>query len=430
MFEDGAQNEQWLSTLDVCNGARIRAARGAVETVQKGMLSRNGDKVKIHSGPLADVPSKAMSSAMPSIVESPLEQDFTTSGTPSKLGCPFASMENRRLSSHAASVVSKYRPNGTATPRSSVSRINGRSSSVAAASLKAALPQGETCAMVSPTKSNVDLESVPGSTGVCPIRFLDDHSPEDVAAYFEEHKHELPRSHEVCVKRYQSNEDSIRQLDAKYGNLVSMIKGLGQKHAPMLPGKAEGEVLCEDDSGHDRASDERVRRWARTVSGDEMEVQGDEPDDDRLPRFDRPLKDVRIGESPSRPWGIQVPISAERRDSDLSSAAAAAPVLQEPAEPTPPNSRGPEMQNDKQKGTCPFGFDARQKPKVPPEETTKPSLEEQLSPVFVNPREMPDGKVVKIGGANAPMVFNGPVFIGYSMEQALALVQGIAAKDK
>ena len=56
--------------------------------------------------------------------------------------------------------------------------------------------------------------------GVCPIRFLDQHSPEEVATYFEKHKHELPRSHEVCVRRYQKNEEQIRKLDAKYGSPV------------------------------------------------------------------------------------------------------------------------------------------------------------------------------------------------------------------
>ena len=53
--------------------------------------------------------------------------------------------------------------------------------------------------------------------------------------YFEKHKHELPRSHEVCINRFQSNAQSIEELDRKYGDLVSMIQGLGQKHQDYLP---------------------------------------------------------------------------------------------------------------------------------------------------------------------------------------------------
>ncbi|KAG9551862.1 hypothetical protein KCU79_g12995, partial [Aureobasidium melanogenum] len=89
--------------------------------------------VVIHSGPSADKPSAPTSSAaMPSISESPLEQDFTVPGTPSRLDCPFASMERRKLSSHAASVVSRYKPESVRQTRTSGSRINGRRGSSSA----------------------------------------------------------------------------------------------------------------------------------------------------------------------------------------------------------------------------------------------------------------------------------------------------------
>ena len=150
--------------------------------------------------------------------------------------------------------------------------------------------------------------SVNNSLTKCPIRFLDQHSPEEVAEYFRNHKHEIPRSHELCVKRYQSNAESIRQLDAKYGNLVSMIQGLGIKHQPILAhskdGDKQGSVV------------DKVEQWAEavnTTSNDAMKEMKEMNDQDQVisPReshFDRPLKDIRVGESPSRPWGISIPL--------------------------------------------------------------------------------------------------------------------------
>lgn len=159
--------------------------------------------------------------------------------------------------------------------------------------------------------------SVSGSAvlGTCPIRFLDQHSPEAIAEYFEEHKHELPRSHEICVARFQANDESIRALDAKYGNLVSMIQGLGQKHQPMLPHEPNPEP--DEDEPDEAQSKEKIKRWAQAVSeyqGSEGHVDAEEADDEaskkddeRESRFDRSLREIRVGESPSRPWGMHVP---------------------------------------------------------------------------------------------------------------------------
>ncbi|KAG9618412.1 hypothetical protein KCU64_g22634, partial [Aureobasidium melanogenum] len=150
--------------------------------------------VVIHSGPSADKHSAPTSSAaMPSISESPLEQDFTVPGTPSRLDCPFASMERRKLSSHAASVVSRYKPESVRQTRTSGSRTNGRRGSSSARN-SVVDPIREVCAMESHKKIPDAAPSVQGSSTdkVCPIRFLDQHSPEEVAAYFELHKHELP----------------------------------------------------------------------------------------------------------------------------------------------------------------------------------------------------------------------------------------------
>ena len=217
--------------------------------------------------------------------------------------------------------------------------------------------------------------SVSGSISKCPIRMFDERSPEEVAEYFETHKHEIPRSHEICVKRYQSNAASIRQLDAKYGNLVNMIQGLGMKHKPMLPSKEDGEDCAEVDSEPIK----KVAKWADNIKGDP-----EEPDlhrtllepsdtDDRQGHFDRPLKEVRVGESPSRPWGISVPGGAATRHPTDSEVA-----------PTP-------------KGAA-----------------------ERSSPARVSFRD------AGVGGQaddKAHMTFTGPVFIGYTAEQAAALIE-------
>ena len=212
-----------------------------------------------------------------------------------------------------------------------------------------------------------------GGAARCPIRYLDQHSPEEVAHYVEKHKHQLPRSHAICLRRYNKNEEQIRKIDAKYGSLVNMISGLGQFHQPMMgaaePGAAGGEDDPEDTvdrAALHRASHERVKTWANGVSasgaasgGQDPNYDGDVdaddtatgpgPGPDRLgPRrslsdsgesntrressgsgdagdagdagdnteqereghFDRPFKEVRLGESPSRPWGIAVPMSS------------------------------------------------------------------------------------------------------------------------
>jgi hypothetical protein len=242
-----------------------------------------------------------------------------------------------------------------------------------------------------------------------------------VARYFETHKHEIPRSHEICVKRYQKSEQQIRQLDAKYGNLVSMIQGLGQKHQPMLPAKEEDSVEVE------QASNERVEDWAKAVSADgvnnEEEPLFPEDEEDRESRFDRQLKEIRVGESPSRPWGISVPILDP-------------PEGQRPVSP-PPAPVSVEHA-PKQSGKCPFGHG----PQVKIEEKSTPSQYQEKSagkcpfphaqkareeaappppqpqPTFIQPREIP-----KMSGVVPQMIFTGPVFIGYPMEQAITFMQ-------
>ncbi|KAF1991945.1 hypothetical protein K402DRAFT_345496, partial [Aulographum hederae CBS 113979] len=356
----------------------------------------------------------------------PLEMDFTTAGTPSKLGCPFATPGGRSVG----------------TPRSSVSRMShSRSNNVRSKRPSFHDPiRAEICGIDAPSPAP-SASVAPSSAAACPIRFLDQHSPEEVAKYFENHKHELPRSHEVCIKRYQSNEESIRQLDAKYGNLVSMIQGLGAKHQPLLPDK-EADMEDQAPAGELRDRD-KVRSWAKAVSAslqnsDEKDQASDHAKvvattEDRQTHFDRPLKDVRVGESPSRPWGITVPAkyqkaaSAPPSEASAKSAPTASPRL-DVAEMFP----HPMAKQGEKKGRCPFDHKAfmaatakreeeKTKLHLPPDPKPEPEPEQKPEPkttqhsTFINPSTGDN--------ANPKMIFNGPVFIGYSMEQAMSLLQ-------
>lgn len=345
-----------------------------------------------------------------------LEQDFTVAGKKSALSCPFAPPADNmapQLADGLETLGSNQALN-TENQNTLEDRTPHRSADPICA------------AMYAETLSS-QPQSATGSAAKCPIRYLDQHSPEDIARYFETHKHEIPRSHEVCVKRYQRNEDDIRKLDAKYGNLVSMIQGLGQKHIPLLPEKGEEEA-----SEIERTSKERVENWAKAVSTDGIEAPEaavDAPDeDDRDSRFDRPMKEVRVGESPSRPWGISVPIFDP-------------PEWQRPESPPPaPVS----IDHSPKPGGCPFGHgqsggaeqlvvpDTQERPagkcpfphamreEAPPAPTPQPQPQPaaHVEPTFIQqPLEAPKSSSVP------QMIFTGPVFIGYPMDQALAFMQ-------
>ncbi|KAF2724827.1 hypothetical protein K431DRAFT_281785 [Polychaeton citri CBS 116435] len=458
----------------------VRLAQIAVDQIRSRSACSG---VKIWSGPSADNP-EAATCGMPSITESPLEQDFTVEGVPSKLECPFASMANKKLSSHAASIVSRYNHrNSTGTGSvtgnysssgSAISRINGRDS---LAHRRQSRQSRRTSALPDPIKAEIcglsdhsnaietagppifisDEDAKQDDNGVCPIRFLNQHSPEEIATYFENHKHELPRSHEVCVKRYQSNEESIKELDAKYGNLASMLQGLGQKHQPMLPDDPqEDEEGGEPQLDQESPSNAQITQWAQDVKGkapaaipppplDDVELE----DEDRQPHFDRPLREIRVGESPSRPWGYNIPSKyLERRASADNSQAVAdlprSPALNDTAE-TQKDAAIPNAPDEEQpKGKCPFGFDAKEKvPDVAAEGLSQPThhtsqdLDEaqrqstlslpqatqevkHLSPVFAgSPRDLLPEK------GQPRVIFAGPVFFGYSADDAAKLLKEV-----
>ena len=324
-----------------------------------------------------------------------LEQDFTVQGKKGNLECPFSK----------------------AAARDGESAVNAGAHD----------PDDPICAAM-----DDEPESNTSAPGKCPIRFLDKHSPEEVARYVEMNKHNLPRSHEVCLRRYQRNEEQVRKLDSKYGNIANMIEDLGQLHQSMLP-EAEHNLPQSEIDG---ASNKRVENWAQAVSVSTdphvNDTASDRQDDERQSHFDRPLKEVRVGESPSRPWGISVPVydtNGSEPDHILS--------------PPPAPVRMPSLHHDATTpkpsgGKCPFdhtkmpGFSAAQAHAPKPEPSNQPGLQgpppvtptkEHVSlppprqggqPVFVNP------DAIKAQGSTQPqMVFTGPVFIGYPMDQAL-----------
>ena len=227
--------------------------------------------------------------------------------------------------------------------------------------------------------------SISGSISKCPIRMLDERSPEEIARFFENHKHDIPRSHEICVRRYQSDSQTIRQLDAKYGNLANMIKGLGVKHQPLLPSKENDE---EENAATDTRPMQKVENWAHNV--DAVDEDADMPNDtkthlsesnDMQGHFDRPLKEVRVGESPSRPWGIPVPAAIPHLN-----------LNENTSTPTPPT------------------------PKCTQSRTHDVHVWDGASVAAVHGIHESKDKRPR-------MLFTGPVFIGYPPEQAAALIK-------
>lgn len=240
-----------------------------------------------------------------------------------------------------------------------------------------------------PDRHNSPPPSVSESISKCPIRMLDERSPEEIAQFFENHKHEIPRSHEICVRRYQSDSQTIRELDAKYGNLANMIKGLGVKHQPLLPSKEDNE---DDDAAIDTKSMRKVENWAHNVdvlqeSADMRNVsntQSSGPDEGQG-YFDGPLKEIRVGESPSRPWGIYVP--------------AAIPPL-----------------NLRESTSTPTPKDAQTNAR-------DAHIEDRARNASGHRTDEPRDDKPR-------MLFTGPVFIGYGPEQAAAFIKEIELKTQ
>ncbi|KFY37400.1 hypothetical protein V495_07203 [Pseudogymnoascus sp. VKM F-4514 (FW-929)] len=374
------------------------------------------------------------------------EQDFTVPGKKSQLMCPFSQKSN------------KPAPNRDSS--SQVSAMETAEETTAVPDTEDNTPHHSTDPICAALYAETHVSAPPSATGSnkCPIRFLDQHSPEEVARYFETHKHEIPRSHEVCVKRYQRNEEGARRLDAKYGSMVSMLQQLGQKHQPMLPAQDELEEYEVD-----KRSNGRVESWAKAVSDEGVDPAEattnvpTEPEEEREGRYDRPLNEVRVGESPSRPWGISVPYDfppAPHYTENELQASPSAPAITRDFDGQAPVGRCPfghgakaevaeetassdreEIPQARPTGGCPFSQNMdpgaplpKDHPAVTPQDSgfgatyeSQPQPEPTVQPAFI---AQPEATTKTTGNNNGPaMVFTGPVFIGYPVEQAMALMQ-------
>lgn len=303
------------------------------------------------------------------------ERDFTTPGVQGNLGCPFARMSNGL-------------PNG----------LDGQTDPIAAEFHQ------DKISTTSPVS-----EQKPGK---CPIRFLDKHSPEEIAKYFENHKHEIPRSHEICVRRYQQNESSARQLDAKYGSLVNMIQGLGVKHKAYLP---ERDRIEEHDR---RSSSHAVEKWAENLSEHPPPAKDEDlPSEEapRVPHFERTLREVRVGESPSRPWGISVPADNEPSPSALQSQDGIEHLKIQP------ESSSAEADAKPTAGAAADHSEiTSQKKPLPRNDPASTTTKEPRTQIIFNG---PTFLTFLPEESRTQITYNGPVFLGYSADEVINLLQ-------
>lgn len=341
-----------------------------------------------------------------------LEQDFTTNGAQGSLHCPFS------------------KPNSTRGSEAQTGKEDGPKIRVDTCGhndldpIKAEHEERRSSTTPSAQSSN----QCPVSR--CPIRYLDQHSPEEIAEYVERHKHEIPRSHAICVKRYQRDPQNMRHLDAKYGGLINMISGLSAKHQAFLPdrqtnGDGDGQTSHS-------ASTERVEKWAENV--DPVTPGLANEDDNRKSHFDRPLREVRVGESPSRPWGIPVPITEQPTPSVPFSGSVSVPMSPN-VNPTDPSLKSEAPA--KPAGRCPFGHDA---PKPDPEPAKPESpwpnwakdIEVDTGDAGPGVSKTEDEDTTKTDTHSLPthVTFNGPVFFGYSAEQTASLMQQLGQLGK
>lgn len=388
-----------------------------------------------------------------------LEKDFTVEGKKGVLACPFSAAPAQQPNQDGGGQGKPPLQSNSGAGRVDTSQDQAGN---AATSHDAHDPTPHKSSDPICAAMIEDVAPVPAAAASqCPIRYLDKHSPEEIAHYVETHKHEIPRSHEVCVRRYQKNEEQIRKLDAKYGNLVSMVEDLSHLHRPMLPpaaGKRGSPEVVEN------ASNKRVEDWAQTIVAghpeqqegidDDIQVQVDEDDEERQGRFDRPFREVRVGESPSRPWGIPVPPpkSSFRPDDKTTRSSPVPPLNPQIAAQGATHIATPITTPGKTEAKkCPFdhtkmpGFMGMLRPEPtqaahqdnPHGRPSSPLKNEAAMPssppqaTFVNlsdhipPAAAAPGSGAEKRDERPQIVFNisGPVFIGYPMEQAMQFMQ-------
>lgn len=417
-------NSKWIDDLE----SQADVQSGTVEAIYKGLEAQTFLVGKLRTRENNNS-HRCLVAARASGLKT-LEHDFTTNGVQGNLRCPFAKSSDGKPENEGLPLKE-----GASCGRDFLDPI------------KAASRQGK---LSSPSVSA--RSSVPR----CPIRYLDQHSPEEVAEYFENHKHEIPRSHTVCVKRYQNDFRGARQLDAKYGSMVNMIQGLGVKHQAFLPSGDQ-----DDANDTNPIPSKRVEQWAEDVDATPSHVTDRVQDGDnnnveeRKGHFDRPMREIRVGESPSRPWGISVPVPLEpvAEVPPSPSSPELAPVSEnenrpghtgssrndgDHSQPTPlPKSQG--FTKDEPRG-CPFSSHAMKfKQEEPIEENCLPVGQDPDADANGAERQdstshedtaMPRPQATPSPSQPQPnVVFNGPVFLGYSAAEAVALIQQLGNPD-
>jgi len=209
---------------------------------------------------------------------------------------------------------------------------------------------------------------------------------------------------------------ALRSLDSKYANIVSMVKDLGQVHKPIFP-SPDDIAVDDDEEGCLSHPEHDVENWAKAVHDGQ---DGDHPESneqaDRQPRFDRPLSDIRVGESPTRPWGIKIPESFEANGKTAS----------QQSDPTASPDEGVESKHTRSKNpdlSCPFHF-VGSKPgiKAPPEIANATDERKQGIKTEKNKKGKSSPKSQVKKNPMQRIIFNGPVFFGYAADQAMAFL--------
>ncbi|KAJ6151833.1 hypothetical protein N7470_006961 [Penicillium chermesinum] len=313
-----------------------------------------------------------------------LEQDFTTNGTQGSLHCPFSKPK-----------MSQNPADGSDAPKIQVDTCGNDLDPIKA-------DQEERRSSTTPSaRTRTSSGQCPVSR--CPIRYMDKHSPEEIA-----------------------EPADMRLLDAKYGGLANMINGLSVKHQAFLPNRQTDG----DDQGSTSASTQRVEQWAENVHpanpGPSPPTET-EDDENRKGHFDRPLREVRVGESPSRPWGIPVPIT-QQADASALPGSPPAPMSPE-SHPAPPDKVADVPKNPA--GRCPFGHGASN-PAPKPEEAAIPPKPDAPWPGWAQ-KDIDNAMKPNISQADpaksertsqpANVIFSGPVFFGYSAEETARFMQ-------
>ena len=192
VHSDLRMEEQSLSSKDVIDSLVTHqnvdeiATQAIVNGVKglKALLRSQDDLSQISSAK-----SCIMARGLPS---RSLEQDFTTNGTQGSLHCPFSRPRTPSKSEDQNGMDNGPRIQVDTCGNDNMDPIRAeqeeRRSSTA--------PSGRSSASRCPVSR-------------CPIRYLDKHSPEEIAEYVERHKHEIPRSHAICVKRYQRDPQNM-----------------------------------------------------------------------------------------------------------------------------------------------------------------------------------------------------------------------------